>query len=225
MKIDIPKEVKANVKVAHLNVRSLKSREHFSLVKDTIIRNSFDIFTISETWLDATVNDANIEIQGYQLFRQDRGPDKPGGDLCIYAKSNLKASIIGDLSPVSDDGFQQLWLRVQCRNYKSFLVCNVYRPPSTPVGCFECLANNFVDSLLLNLEIIVLCDLNCNLLYSCPEANALFDFISAFSLNQIVEKPTRITENSKSLIDVIITTSKTFVNLSDVLTCSSVIIT
>ena len=118
MKIDIPKEVKANVKVSHLNVRSLKSREHFSLVKDTIILNSFDIFTISETWLDATVNDANIEIQGYQLFRQDPGPDKPGGDLCIYAKSNLKASIIGDLSPVSDDGFQQLWLRAQCRNYK-----------------------------------------------------------------------------------------------------------
>ena len=140
--------------------------------------------------------------------------------MCIYAKSNLKASIIGDLSLVSDDGFQQLWLRVQCRNYKSFLVCNVYRPPSTPVGCFGCLANNFVDSLLLNLEIIVLGDLNCNLLCSCPEANALFDFISTFSLNQIVEKPTRITENSKSLIDVIMTTSKIFVNLSDVLTCS-----
>ena len=83
VKIDIPKELKANVKVAHLNVRSLKSREHFSLVKDTIILNSFDIFTISETWLDSTVNDANIEIQGYQLFRQDRGPDKPGGGLCI----------------------------------------------------------------------------------------------------------------------------------------------
>ena len=46
VKIDIPKELKANVKVAHLNVRSLKSREHFSLVKDTIILNSFDIFTI-----------------------------------------------------------------------------------------------------------------------------------------------------------------------------------
>ena len=64
MKIDIPKELKANVKVAHLNVRSLKSREHFSLVKDTIILNSFDVFTISETWLDATVNDANIENKG-----------------------------------------------------------------------------------------------------------------------------------------------------------------
>ena len=47
--IDIPKELKSQVKVAHLNVRSLKSREHFCLVKDTLIRNNFDIFTISES--------------------------------------------------------------------------------------------------------------------------------------------------------------------------------
>ena len=47
-KFDIPKALKANVKVAHLNVRSLKSRENFCLVKDTILHNGFDIFTVSE---------------------------------------------------------------------------------------------------------------------------------------------------------------------------------
>ena len=90
-KLDIPKGLKSNVKVAHLNVRSLKSREQFCLVKDTILHNSFDIFTIFETWLDLTVSDACLEISGYQLFRQDRGPHKDGGGLCIYAKSNLKS--------------------------------------------------------------------------------------------------------------------------------------
>ena len=46
---DIPKALKANVKVAHLNVWSLKSRENFCLVKDTILHNGFDIFTVFET--------------------------------------------------------------------------------------------------------------------------------------------------------------------------------
>ena len=46
-KFDISKALKANVKVAHLNVRS--SRENFCLVKDTILHNGFDIFTVSET--------------------------------------------------------------------------------------------------------------------------------------------------------------------------------
>lgn len=34
--LDIPTELKSNIKVAHLNVRSLKSRVHFCLVKETI---------------------------------------------------------------------------------------------------------------------------------------------------------------------------------------------
>ena len=79
--IDIPKELKSQVKVAHLNVRSLKSREHFCLIKDTIIKNNFDIFTISETWANESVSDPSLEIIGYQLLRQDRGSEKAGGGL------------------------------------------------------------------------------------------------------------------------------------------------
>ena len=90
-KFYILKGLKSNVKVAHLNVHSLKSREQFCLVKDMILRNRFDIFTISETWLDLTVPDACVEISGYQLFRPNHRPHKDGGGLCIYAKPNLKS--------------------------------------------------------------------------------------------------------------------------------------
>ena len=64
---DIPKALKANVKVAHLNVWSLQSRENFCLVKDTILHNGFDIFTVSETWAHLFVSDTSLEISGYQL--------------------------------------------------------------------------------------------------------------------------------------------------------------
>ena len=168
-KLDIPQALKANVKLAHLNVRSLKARENFCLVKDTVLQNGFDIFTISETWADLTVSDASLEIPGYQLFRQDRGQHKAGGGLCIYAKSNLKITVLEDLSSACDDGFQQLWLKVQCRSFKSFLICNTYRPPQTPTTCFESLSNSLTDALLLDLDIFVLGDLNCNLLGSSPE--------------------------------------------------------
>ena len=115
---DIPKALKANVKVAHLNVWSLKSRENFCLVKDTILHNGFDIFTVSETWADLFVSDISLEISGYQLFRQDRGQHKAEGGLCTYTKSKVKITVLENLSSACDDGFQQLWLRVQCRKYK-----------------------------------------------------------------------------------------------------------
>ena len=82
-KINFPSNTKSNVRIAHLNIRSLKSREHFILLSDSIATNSFDIFTISETWLDSSVDNASIHIPGYTLFRQDRGPCKPGGGLCV----------------------------------------------------------------------------------------------------------------------------------------------
>ena len=219
-KFNIPKALKANVKVAYLNVRSLKSRENFCLVKDTILHNGFDIFTVSETWADLSVSDASLEISGYQLFRQDRGQHKAGGGLCTYAKSNLKITVLENLSSACDDDFQQLWLRVQCRKYKSFLICNTYRPPQTPTTCFESLANSLTGALLLDLNVVVLGDLNCNLLAPDPETTSLQTFISTFNLHQLVKKPTRITETTESLIDVILTTNMDIVSLSDVLAYS-----
>ena len=44
-------------KNAHLNTRSLKRREHFILVRETILENKVDVFTISETWLDDSISD------------------------------------------------------------------------------------------------------------------------------------------------------------------------
>ena len=185
-----------------------------------MLQNRFDIFTISETWADLTVSDASLEIPGYQLFRQDRGQHKAGGGLCIYAKANLKITVLEDLSSAYDDGYQQQWLKVQCRSFKSFLICNTYRPPQTPTTCFESLSNSLTDALLLDLDIFVLGDLNCNLLGSSPEATSLTDFASTFNLHQLIEKPTRITETTKSLIDVIMTTNVNVVTLSDAVACS-----
>ena len=127
--------------------------------------------------------DTSLEIFGYQLFRQDRGKHKAGGGLGTYAKSNLKITVLENLSSACDDGFQELWLRVQCRKDKSFLICNTYRPPQTPTTCFESLANSLTDALLLDLNVVILGDLNCNLLAPDPETTSLQTFISTFNLH------------------------------------------
>ena len=57
--------------VAHLNVRSMASRENFHLIEQIVV--NYDIFTISETWLDPSVCDSDLNIPGYILTRQDRG--------------------------------------------------------------------------------------------------------------------------------------------------------
>ena len=46
--------------VAHLNVRSVASRENFYLLKQTVTTKNFHIFIVSVSWLDRTVCNADI---------------------------------------------------------------------------------------------------------------------------------------------------------------------
>lgn len=110
-----------NIKIVHLKVRSLKNRGHFVQVKDTITLINFNVFTISETWLDHAVSNLEIKTPGYDIYRINR-QNKTGGGVCIYEQQIFKTAALNEISGMSDNGFHQLWVRIQVRNLKSFLV-------------------------------------------------------------------------------------------------------
>jgi len=113
---------------------------------------------------------------------------------------------------------QQLWLKVQSHCYKSFVICTVYRPPSTPLNFTDDLTNSLIESLLLGLDVLLnWVDLNCNLLRDNAESRALNDFCSTFNLSQLINKPTKVTESGESLIDVVMTTNEKLIASNEVL--------
>ena len=75
----------------------------------------------------------------------------------------------------------------------------------------------FVDSLLHGSNVIILGDLNSNLIGGDPDGHALSDFCSTFGLAQLVKTATRVTEKSKSLIDVALTTNENIIHACDVM--------
>ena len=119
--------------------------------------------------------------------------------------------MLQNLSSVSEPFFQQLWIKIQCKKLKSFLLCATYRLPSTPVHFLVNLKATLMESLLLGLDIIILGDLNCNLLSDCRDGRALMYFCSNSNVVQLVKAPTRITETSETLIDVALTTNEAIV--------------
>ena len=174
-----------NVKIAHLNVRSLKCRDHFLLVKETILSNKFDVFTISGSWLDASVSDLEIEVPGYNIYRVDRS-NKTGGGICAYVLNTYCTELMGDISDISTTGFHQLWLKIQVRNLKSIIICTGYRPPDTPLTCWENdLTTTLIYALSLDKPVYIMGDLNCNLLSTeCRELKSLTSFYELFNLSQ-----------------------------------------
>ena len=86
--------------IAHLNVRSMFGGHRFDMLKQQIGSSGVGIFTLSETWLNETVPNELLEIDGYDCVRADRtwgvqeGNQLPkkGGGLAFYIKKNVKFS-------------------------------------------------------------------------------------------------------------------------------------
>ncbi len=199
-------ELCEGLKLAHLNIRSLRNTAHFLQLKELVRTNRIDVLTISETWLNTTVTNKKLEIDGYKLHRLDR-LYKKGGGVCAYVRKNIKSSVIKELTLIFDTSFHQLWINLQYKKTKSLLACVCYRPPDCPLDCFEnSLKPQYVHALSMRKSIIILGDLNCNMLDTTRrEFKSLTEMTSELNLKQIIESPTRITDISQSLIDVIFT--------------------
>ena len=84
------------------------------------------------------------------------------------------------------------------------------RPSDVPVTCFDIdLTPSLITaSPLNNWPIYILGDANCNMLKpDSTESVALANFCHSFNLSQMVSSPTRVTDTTESLIDVIITSN------------------
>ena len=70
-----------------------------------------------------------------------------------------------------------------------------------------------------NLELYLLGDLNCNLLSDTPSTNTsgLLNIFTTYNLNQLITEPTRVTNNSQTLIDLCVTNTPDKVRASCVL--------
>ena len=60
---------------------------------------------------------------------------------------------------------------------------------------------------MLGKDIIILCELNCNLLAESTKVYVLKDVISMLNLSNPIYSPTRVTDKSASLFDVILTSN------------------
>ena len=175
------------------------------------------MITISETWLNTTVTNSEVSIDGYKLYRQDR-LRKRGGGVCAYIRKDITVTVLKDISHLSDNYFHQFWLKLQYRKLRSVVICISYRPPDCPLSCFEeLLKPSYIQALTMNKPIVALGDLNCNTLKESPESKALSNFVSETNLRQIITTPTRITDTCESLIDVILVSSPDLVHARSVI--------
>nr|CAI5852316.1 unnamed protein product [Callosobruchus analis] len=190
--------------IGHVNIRSLVPALHkIELLLDEY---QLDVLGITETWLDLRTKDDDIQLMGYKFLRLDRGDGRRGDGVGVFVRSNLSVDLVEECSNASNF-IEQIWLRIRISNIE--YGCGiVYRPPGPLVSnAIEGLERSLVCMLSRSKEIILMGDLNVDLMRHNSKTELLEDMLDAFSLSQLVKKPTRVTKTSASLLDIICVTN------------------
>lgn len=99
-----------------------------------------DIACFTETWLNNTISDAMINIEGFHLIRNDR--NRHGGGICIYLRKDLAYRLIRkslvNLNR-SSNATEYLILEIHVGNNR-LLLAVYYNPPE--VDCSDLLQNH-----------------------------------------------------------------------------------
>ena len=84
----------------YTNIRGLlllSNRNKPNIIKDQLeLYNGLGI-SITESWLDSDISDAEVQIEGYTLFRADRSGRSRGGAAC-YLRKDLNCVIFEEYS-------------------------------------------------------------------------------------------------------------------------------
>ena len=166
-------------------------------------RYHIHLMSINETHLDETVNDFELEIPGFVIYRNDR--NRHGGGVALYVRDDVKHKPRKDLTI---PGLESVWIEMSTPDNKDYLVCSMYRPPSASAAYYDKIIDNLELASSKNMEIIVMADLNFNyILDESLSTNPVHLIENLFLFQQSIDEPTRATLKSSTLIDVILSSS------------------
>ena len=183
-----------NTSIGFLNIRGLTSK--LDEIKIILSNHKFDIFCLAETFLDVDDSDSFYTIPGFCIVRRDR-PSSNGGGLLVYVNNSLQFK---NLDILCDDSLEILSLKIMPKYEKNFALSVVYRPPNSVSEWYGCYTDYLHRLFALGHEVISVGDFNVNLMDASKSKNWL-DILSPFSMKQLINKPTRVTETTSTLID------------------------
>ena len=193
----------------HLNVRSLLPK--ISELSVILHRTKASVMAVSETHLDSSISNNEVNIQGYTMIRRDR--NRSGGGVCLFIKDTVSFNVRQDLE---EENFEAVFVDILFPKSRPFLVGVCYRPPS---DCnFLAKFRGVIDRLDLANEAYILGDFNvCMSKAQSSLARQYLGILNSFSFTQLITDPTRITASTKSILDHILTNSVSKVVKSGVL--------
>lgn len=186
----------------YLNIQGLTN--NFNELEILINQNKYEIIMLSETHTTNELTDGEIDIDGYKIVKLDSFSNRTGG-VAIYINSNWQYEIIQEYVL----GVDIWWLAIKCVCESiSFIVVTVYRSPNrfSSKRQFCDLIREWIDYLDdISEKIIIVGDFNINWLDEDTYKLEIENIINDNNMVQKISEYTRVTQNSRTIIDFLIT--------------------
>lgn len=194
--------------IMHLNINSVQNTSEELKILNSSLKAL--VLVISETKIDESYPSGQFSLPGYHMYRKDR--KKGSGGLIAYFSTALASRRLA--LPKSNKTLEAIAIESKIgRNDVLFL--SIYRPPKQKPGNENTSYMRRVEEELNDLcqwasfqkqTIVILGDLNTNRMKpNYGEGKILKDLEEVNSLKCMIEEPPRITTNSETLLDVILT--------------------
>ena len=180
----------------HLNIRSLLPK--IDQMRKLLMESNLDFLCITESWLNCNVSTDRVNIPGYSCYRKDRTTGKVGyGGVLIYIRESFKCA------QLSLDDLECLGINVILSHNMNFNIVVLYNPPGHDINLYNELKGLLSACDHFN-ETIFLGDYNVN--WADKKAKTkLKAAMEKFKYKQLIDKATRITRKTETLIDLIFT--------------------
>ena len=193
--------------VSSLNVNSLLCQQRIKQVESIMKLNNISVFCIQETKLSDNVSPTCYHIKGFNAFARHR--NSRGGGLICYVREDLVSRHLPNLECQSET-LEHLYLEVFCQN-KRILINNLYRPPHGDKTIFLENLSLTLEKIQQNKGWITCClgDLNMgnqfchfNSLNVKPIDLQGCQIFEDCNYSNLIDRPTRCSNHSVSLIDL-----------------------
>ena len=191
------------INFAHINACSIP--KHLHEIDNIIHQVNFDILGACETFISGNTPKTSFNIAGYNFFHVDRTMSSRGG-VGLYVRSEFPAKQIK--LPVDLVQPEMVFVEIKVGVVK-MAVGVIYKSPLVPYSVFAAIHENIAFVTSKYDHCIILGDMNIDHLKIDSSALKFFNsyVTEPFAFTQIVDKPTRITKNTSTLIDLMLTSN------------------
>ena len=204
-KICMDKSMKSSsFSIIHFNIRSFAKNFNLAELLLSSLHIEFTIIALTETWFNSHNYDL-YGLLGYKMESKYR-TSRPGGGVSLLIKQNICYSLRHDLSVFSDH-VESLFIefaKTEVNTSKDVIVGVIYRPPGGSIEDFNVIFSDMVNGIKHENKIVYLVgDFNINLINadSHQSTSNFLDVLYSASLFPLINRPTRITSETATLID------------------------